>query len=71
MSFPPYKIRLKVDGYLLEMEVDTGAAVSLAPESVIATLLTTTVSLTTYSNVVSITYAIALEEKFSLWTSCL
>ena len=39
---PPYKVKLEVNGHPLEMEVDTGAAVSLAPESAVATLLSTT-----------------------------
>ena len=33
--FPPYKVKLEVNGHPLEMEVDTGAAVSLAPESIV------------------------------------
>ena len=36
---PPYKVKLEVNGRPLEMEVDT---VSLAPESAVATLLSTT-----------------------------
>ena len=38
-SSPPYKVKLEVNGQALEMEEDTGAAVSLAPESAVATLL--------------------------------
>ena len=41
-SSPPYKVKLEVNGHPLEMEVDTGAAVSLAPESAVAALLATT-----------------------------
>ena len=37
-----YKVKLDVNGHPLEMEVDTGAAVSLALESAVATLLSTT-----------------------------
>ena len=38
-SSPPYMVKLEVYGHPLEMEVDTGAAVSLAPESAVAALL--------------------------------
>ena len=41
-SSPPYKAELQVNGKSLSMEVDTGAAVSLAPESAIASLLSST-----------------------------
>ena len=36
---PPYHVELQVNGHPLQMEVDTGAAVSLAPESAVAALL--------------------------------
>ena len=39
MSSPPYKVELKVKGQPLTMEVDTGSAVSLVPEAVVAPLL--------------------------------
>ena len=38
-SSHPYQVELQVNGHPLTMEVDTGAAVSLAPESAIASLL--------------------------------
>lgn len=38
-SSPPYLVSLKVNGQPLTMEVDTGAAVSLAPESAVEALL--------------------------------
>ena len=41
-SSPPYKAELQVNGEPLTMEVDTGAAVSLAPESAVASLLSST-----------------------------
>ena len=37
----PYRVQLEVGGQPLNMEVDTGAAVSLAPESAVASLLST------------------------------
>ena len=36
---PPYQVQLQVNGHPLIMEVDTGAAVSLAPESAVAAWL--------------------------------
>ena len=54
-SSPPYRVQLQVQGTPLTMEVDTGAAVSLAPESAVAPFLTSskllpsTVVLTTYT----------------------
>ena len=41
-STPPYKVELKVNGQPLLMEVDTGASVSLVPESAIPSLLPST-----------------------------
>ena len=41
-SSPPYRVQLEVLGKSLTMEVDTGAAVSLAPESVVSSLLSAT-----------------------------
>ena len=38
-SSPPYKVELSVNGQPLSMEVDTGAAVSIAPESAVTSLL--------------------------------
>lgn len=38
-STTPYKVQLEVKGKPLTMEVDTGAAVSLAPESAVESLL--------------------------------
>ena len=38
-SSPPYRTELQVNGQPLTMEVDTGAVVSLAPESAIVSLL--------------------------------
>lgn len=40
-STPPYRVQLEVGGKPLTMEVDTGAAVSLAPESAVTSLLST------------------------------
>ena len=40
-SSPPYRVELQVSGHKLDMEVDTGAAVSLAPESAVASLIST------------------------------
>ena len=39
-SSPPYRVELQVNDQPLTMEVDTGAACSLVPESAVATLLT-------------------------------
>ena len=39
-SSPPYRVELRVNDQPLRMEVDTGAAVSLAPESAVSSLLT-------------------------------
>ena len=41
-SAPPYRVEFSVNGRPLSMEVDTGAAVSVAPESAITALLQTT-----------------------------
>ena len=41
-SAPPYRVEFSVNGHPLSMEVDTGAAVSVAPESAITALLQTT-----------------------------
>ena len=38
----PYSVQLQVNGHPLQMEVDTGAAVSLAPESAVSALLPST-----------------------------
>ena len=38
-SSRPFQVQLKVNGQTLQMEVDTGAAVSLAPESSLASIL--------------------------------
>ena len=38
-SSPPYRVELRVNDRPLRMEVDTGAAVSLAPESAVTSLL--------------------------------
>ena len=38
-SSPPYRVELQVNNHQIIMEVDTGAAVSLAPESAVASLL--------------------------------
>lgn len=38
-SSPPYRVKLKVNGQLFTTEVDTGAAVSLVPESAVAAVL--------------------------------
>ena len=43
----PYLVGFQVNGEPLTMEVDTGAAVSLAPESVLANLLPSTLQPTT------------------------
>ena len=54
-SSPPYGVQLQVQGTPLAMEMDTGAAVSLAPESAVAPFLTSskllpsTVVLKTYT----------------------
>ena len=38
-SSPPYKVELGVSGQQLTMEVDTGSAVSIAPEAAVTSLL--------------------------------
>ena len=38
-SSPPYGVELQVNNHKITMEVDTRAAVSLAPESAVASLL--------------------------------
>ena len=40
-SMPPYRVQLEVGGKPLTMEVDMGAAVSLAPESAVTSLFST------------------------------
>ena len=53
-STAPYKVQLEVKGKPLTMEVDTGAAVSLAPESAVESLLSSSELLP--SNVILKTY---------------
>ena len=40
-SSPPYRVELQVNNHPIAMEVDTGAAVTLVPESAVASLLST------------------------------